>query len=133
MTQSSPARRFNNYRRLLIEKRANVLAGIAPRRDAGVRPERFPEDDQAQLSHDQFVALHLNTLDYMKLRLIDEALDRLGAGDYGVCLGCDEPIPVKRLLALPWARYCVRCQEQAGAGEERGLPAARPPAFPSQG
>jgi DnaK suppressor protein len=45
---------------------------------------------------------------------VEEALDRLDAGDYGICLACDEAIAEKRLLALPWARYCVTCQENAG-------------------
>src|ERR1019366_9365701 len=55
-----------------------------------------------------------NGLDYLQLRLVDEALDRLDTGDYGICLGCDEPIAEKRLRALPWARYCVACQESVG-------------------
>jgi len=49
-----------------------------------------------------------------QLRLVEEAMDRLDAGDYGICLACDEPIAEKRLRALPWARYCVTCQENAG-------------------
>jgi DnaK suppressor protein len=43
--------------------------------------------------------------------MVDEALDRLNAGDYGICLACEEPIPPKRLRAVSWARYCVACQE----------------------
>ena len=67
------------------------------------------------MSHDEFISLHLNSLDYGQLRLIEEALDRFRAGDYGVCLACEEPIPAKRLQALPWARYCVSCQEEIGS------------------
>jgi DnaK suppressor protein len=76
---------------------------------------RVAEDDQAQLSHDEFVSLHLNSLDYAQLRLVQEALDRLESGDYGACLSCEERIPAKRLRALPWARYCIQCQENMGA------------------
>jgi DnaK suppressor protein len=68
------------------------------------------------------VSLHLNVLDYAQLRLIEEGLDRLDSGDYGVCLSCEEPIPPKRLQAVPWARYCVGCQE---AGGERKWNATR--------
>ena len=49
----------------------------------------------------------------------DEALDRLDSGDYGICLSCEEPIPVKRLRALPWARYCIPCQESSGVEMDR--------------
>jgi DnaK suppressor protein len=34
---------------------------------------------------------------------------------YGVCLECEEPISPKRLDAVPWARYCVSCQERIAA------------------
>jgi DnaK suppressor protein len=42
---------------------------------------------------------------------IQAALRRLDGGSYGLCLGCDKPIPQKRLAALPWAAHCVVCQE----------------------
>ncbi len=82
--------------------------------DMLARMGRVAEEDQAQVSHDEFVSLQLNSLDYLQLRLVEEALDRLNSGDYGICLTCDLPIPPKRLEALPWARYCVQCQEEIG-------------------
>lgn len=103
------------YRRMLLEKRARVLCGLGTKFDTLARMGRVAEDDQAQLSHDESVSLHLNGLDYAQLRLVEEALDRLKTGDYGVCLSCEEPIPPKRLRAICWARYCVRCQENLGA------------------
>ena len=98
----------------LMEKRASVLSGLGTRFDTLAGMGRVAEDDQAQLSHDEFVNLRMNGLDYRQLRLVEEALDRLDTGDYGICLGCDEPIAEKRLRALPWARYCVTCQESVG-------------------
>ena len=87
---------------------------------------RVAEEDQAQMSHDEFVSLHLNSLDYVQLRLIEEALDRIQSGDYGICLSCEETIPEKRLKALPWARYCVVCQEEVGVLRERDILEDRP-------
>jgi DnaK suppressor protein len=101
---------------MLQEKRAEVLSGLGTKFDTLARMGRVAEDDQAQFLNEESVSLHLNTLDYAQLRLIDEALDRLDSGDYGICLSCEEPIPPKRLHAVCWARYCVRCQE---AGSER--------------
>ena len=102
------------HRARLMEKRASVLSGLGTRFDTLACMGRVAEDDQAQLSHDEFVSLRMNGLDYQQLRLVEEALDRLDTGDYGICLGCDEPIAEKRLRALPWARYCVTCQDNAG-------------------
>ena len=109
------------YRRMLLEKRASLVAGFAPRFDTAAKREHFAEEDQAQLSHDEFVSVRLNGLDYLRLRLIDEALDRIHAGDYGICAGCECPIPPKRLAALPWARYCVACQQEVGMDQEREM------------
>ena len=103
-----------SQRAKLLEKRASVLSGLGTRVDTGARAGRIAEDDQAQISHEEFVSSRINGLDYNQLRLVEEALDRLDAGDYGICLGCEEPIAEKRLRALPWARYCVTCQETDG-------------------
>ena len=102
------------YRARLLEKRASVLSGLGTKFDTQARMGRVAEDDQAQISHDEFVSLRMNGLDYRQLRQVEEALDRLDAGDYGVWLACDVAIAEKRLQALPWARYCVTCQENAG-------------------
>lgn len=107
------------YRQQLLEKRSDVLAALGIKFDTVARMGRVAEDDQAQITHDEFVSLHLNSLDYLQLRLVDEALDRLDSGDYGICLACEEPIPVKRLRALPWARYCIPCQESSGTEMDR--------------
>jgi len=115
-----------NYREMLLTKRHDVLAGLGIKFDTLARMGRVAEEDQAQITHDEFVSLRLNRLDYLQLRMIEEALDRLNSGDFGICLACEEPIPAKRLKALPWARYCVDCQESIGADTEdqdvRALP-----------
>jgi DnaK suppressor protein len=46
---------------------------------------------------------------------VEEALVRVKEGTYGICQECEEPISPKRLQALPWAKFCVRCQEMLGA------------------
>ena len=106
------------YRRMLMEKKENVLAGLGVKFDTLAKMGRIAEEDQAQLSHDEFVSLRLNSLDHLQLRMVNEALDRLEAGDFGTCLSCDQEIPAKRLKAVPWARYCVACQDEVGALEQ---------------
>src|SRR6266498_999892 len=93
----------SGYQQMLLEKRERVMAGLGIKFDTMAKMGRVAEEDQAQMSHDEFVSLHLNSLDYVQLRLIEEALDRIESGDYGVCQSCEETIPEKRLLALPWA------------------------------
>jgi DnaK suppressor protein len=102
------------YRRMLLEKREQVTSDMGVKFDTIAKMGRVAEEDQAQISHDEFVSLRLNSLDYGQLRLVEEALDRVQSGDFGVCLACEQPIPSKRLQVLPWARYCVPCQEAIG-------------------
>lgn len=106
------------YRQMLLDKREQVVADLGIKCDVLAKMGRVAEEDQAQLSHDEFVSLRLNSLDYGHLRLVEEALDRVQSGDFGVCLSCEQPIPQKRLQALPWARYCVPCQELIGMNRE---------------
>jgi DnaK suppressor protein len=106
--------RTSVYRKMLNEKRKNVMIGLGMKFDTLAKMGRVAEEDQAQLSHDEFISLRLNSLDYVQLRLIEQALDRIEAGDYGICVGCEEAIPAKRLHALPWAKYCVNCQQNLG-------------------
>ncbi|HXM44815.1 MAG TPA: TraR/DksA C4-type zinc finger protein [Bryobacteraceae bacterium] len=114
------------YRQMLLEKREQVVSGMGVKFDTIAKMGRVAEEDQAQLSHDEFVSLRLNSLDYGQLRLVDEALDRVQSGDFGVCLACEHAIPPKRLQALPWARYCVPCQEAIGIIQPGDQREARP-------
>jgi DnaK suppressor protein len=113
-----------NYRRMLEDKREGVQSGLGVKFDTLANMGRVAEEDQAQATHDEFVALRINRLDYVQLRMIQEALDRLDSDDYGCCLACEQPIPAKRLNAVPWARYCVGCQESIGAQMDRESPSA---------
>ena len=49
------------------------------------------------------------------LQQIDDAIERLDAGTYGICASCKNPIPVERLEARPFAELCVKCAERLGS------------------
>jgi len=120
--KGAPVQRSEDvYRHLLVEKRERVLSGLGVKFDNLARLGRVAEDDQAQISHEEFISLKMNNLDYSQLRMVDEALERLAAGDYGICLACEEPVAPKRLLAVPWARYCIKCQDTDGAEMDREM------------
>jgi DnaK suppressor protein len=114
------------YRRMLLERRAELLSSLGVKFDGLAAMGRVAEEDQAQIFHEEFVSLSLNSLEHQQLGLIDEALDRIAAGDYGLCLACGDSIPSKRLRVVPWARYCVPCQERCAVH----APLADEPAAP---
>jgi DnaK suppressor protein len=112
------------YRRALLARKAEVLSNLGVKFDTVAAMGRVAEEDQAQVSHDEYISLSLNSLDFQQLGLVEEALDRIKVGDYGSCQACGDPIPDKRLKAVPWARYCLACQEQVAvpAGQPAGIP-----------
>jgi DnaK suppressor protein len=55
-----------------------------------------------------------------QVRDIQSALAAIDDGTYGTCEQCEEPIPRKRLDAVPWARMCVPCQSKAEAASDHG-------------
>jgi len=69
--------------------------------------------DEIQRNADRTLALDSLTRKWKTSTLVSEAMERLEHGTYGVCVECDEQISEKRLAALPWAKYCIRCQEIA--------------------
>ena len=73
------------------------------------------EGDLSQHHHEGWIFRHRNTLDMKLLRDIQGALRRIQNATYGVRAACEEPISAKRLEAVPWAKFCVRCQEKIGA------------------
>lgn len=117
------ASEINSYRLELQEKRERVLQSLGIKFDTLAGMGRVAEDDQAQITHEEFISLHRSSLDYLQLRLVDEALSRLRAGHFGACQACGEPIAVKRLRALPWARYCITCQDSVAEEIDQRVPA----------
>ncbi len=72
--------------------------------------------DRANNAYQREFMFNLSGSERRLLRQVEGALERLELGDYGTCDHCRKPIGAKRLKAVPWARYCVECQEK----EERG-------------
>src|SRR6266853_1373812 len=50
------------------------------------------------------------------LREIADALERIRARSFGLCEECQQPIPIARLQALPYARHCVACARKLQQG-----------------
>src|SRR6476469_10915717 len=67
--------------------------------------------DLAVRNYSKNVQLAVSENESRQLTLIDEALMRLDDDEYGECQNCEEQINPKRLAAIPWARYCLNCQE----------------------
>ena len=116
---------LENYRKLLLAKRSDLLSSSRAKLDALVGPGGAAPEDLAPVFHEQFIALRINRLDYLQLKLVEAALARIDSENYGVCMDCEGPISSRRLEAIPWADRCIACQELAGSVHDFAAPAER--------
>jgi DnaK suppressor protein len=113
--------KFEGYRKILEKKAEDIRRGMSAHKVAQLVARQDcvgDEGDLSQQSHEEWIFLNRNTLDMKLLREVQDALRRIELGSYGNCPGCEEPISPKRLDAVPWAKYCVKCQERVAARAE---------------
>jgi len=108
-------------RKVLETKRRELMSGTSDREEILI--ENAAEDfDRLQQQMNREVAIRNLDRESKLLKEVNAAMKRVDEGSYGTCLRCDEEIPEKRMKAVPWAAYCVPCQEaierQRAAGEE---------------
>lgn len=71
----------------------------------------FHMADQATDNFDTEFSFGVASNEQQRLNEIDDALKRIEEGVFGTCEECKKVIPMKRLKAMPAARYCIKCQE----------------------
>ncbi len=70
----------------------------------------------AVINYSQNVMLAVSENESRQVVMINEALQRIADKEYGECQNCEKEISPKRLDAVPWARYCLECQELVEQG-----------------
>ena len=73
--------------------------------------------DEAANMYNKQVLLSLNENERKRLKEVDESLDRIENGTYGICDECGGPISLKRLEVRPVAKYCVPCLTKLEKGK----------------
>src|SRR5689334_23992180 len=102
---------LNKYKNILEAKRAELEAFVRNRE--GIAIEKSPDAlDEVQHAAERELAIRNLDRESNLLRNVRAALRRMDDGSYGVCLHCEEDINPKRLNAVPWAPFCIQCQEQ---------------------
>ncbi|MDA8174019.1 MAG: RNA polymerase-binding protein DksA [Nitrospiraceae bacterium] len=73
----------------------------------------FPDlGDQASAETDRNFMLRLRGREQKLLKKIEEAIERIEAGSFGICETCGEPIDIKRLRARPVTTMCIECKTE---------------------
>ncbi|MBU1239250.1 TraR/DksA C4-type zinc finger protein [Myxococcota bacterium] len=101
-------------KKLLIAAKAQLNS------DMGLdRNEMADENDLASSEYLLSFELRLRDREKYLLRKIEDAIDRIEKGEYGICEVCDEDISIGRLKARPVTTMCIRCKEEQERKEKQ--------------
>jgi len=114
---------IREFKALLLAKLNEILNNIICMEDETLRKPRtdlsnlpFHMADAGTDSYEVENTLGLMDSERRLLTEIEDALERIENGTYGICQGNGGPIPKARLDAIPWARYCVACASLSEKG-----------------
>jgi DnaK suppressor protein len=105
-----------NLRQVLIKRRDALRKALAG--DLSLLKELREQTsgdvvDFALDSSQDEISSQLAEVESRELASIEKALESMREGTYGLCEGCEKPIPLARLQALPYATTCIDCQREA--------------------
>jgi len=101
------------FKKILLKEREQIVGEV---RQIVESSKEMGQDgiqdigDEAANIYNKQVLLSLNENERTRLQEVDESLDRIETGTYGICEECGEPIGLKRLEVRPVAKYCVPCK-----------------------
>jgi DnaK suppressor protein len=103
--------KLNDIKEKLLSERELLIQKLKGN-DLSIDDSETPDPvDLAVRNYSKNVQLAVSENESRQLTLIDEALRRIDDDEYGHCQNCEKEINQKRLAAIPWARYCLDCQE----------------------
>jgi len=107
------------FRDLLLEQRRRATEDLLHDRVTALEGDDGVEDagEMSELDLNRSTALDLASRQSQLIKEIDEALDRIKDGTYGLCTRCRKPLDEERLKAMPTAKYDAECQSAIEAAQ----------------
>ncbi len=112
-------KKLSYFKERLLAERAKLLGVVGRNEDHGREADTEATQDPADKASNSYTKELLfsqSTNDRQMLMLIEEALERIEDGEFGTCVISGAEIPMKRLEAVPWAKYTIAVQEQIEKG-----------------
>ena len=119
--EAAKGNEFQGILKDLQQQRSDLLAEAGVILSGGLNqaPENMADlGDQASVVAEQNFTLRLREREQHLLKKIDEAIDRIGGGTFGICESCGEPIGYKRLIARPVTTLCINCKTKQEEDEK---------------
>lgn len=117
--ETSNDEQFQALRERLLQQRQEILNMYNQDVRAGQESADEPTEDivdRANNAYNRELMFSLSDGERVLLLQIEDAIRRMDEGAYGRCSNCGQTISAQRLEAIPWARYCIDCQEMAEKG-----------------
>ena len=108
-------KRLQEFGHRLEARRQELRQSVAQKQQYGravdgvVSPDVI---DRAASAYDKDFLFRQSTQQKQMLQTVEEALQRIREGSFGLCLSCGNDITLRRLAAVAWTRYCVACREK---------------------
>jgi DnaK suppressor protein len=117
---------MSGFQVTLERKEAELVRALGERN--GIAIEKCADQmDEIQYALERDLEIRNVDRDSTLLREVRAALRRVHDGSFGNCEDCDLEINPKRLVAVPWALRCIKCQEAADLGAQQETESARTP------
>ena len=121
-------KQLQHFRDLLLEKRLELIGDLAGLENSALRGQDTSNlsnmplhmADAGSDTYDQDLALGLLESERQMLNEIDDALERIAKGTYGICEATGQPINKARLEAKPWAKYSIEAARQMEKQNHQG-------------
>ena len=109
------AERLNYFKEKLLVMRKDLIAKLNEKYNEALSLDSDSGQDSADEAYNIYnknLMLGKVETDALKLQLVEQALQRIENGTYGVCLECEDDIDERRLEIVPFGRFCTDCKSE---------------------
>jgi DnaK suppressor protein len=121
---------FEQLKKVLLKRKEELASSVKNHveelPDTGMEGAAGDSSDRASADYTSEMFGALLQRQAGTLEEVEHALSKFDKNEFGVCECCEKPIPSKRIKALPWARFCLECQQNHDRKNAKRSAAAAP-------
>ncbi|MBI5375104.1 MAG: RNA polymerase-binding protein DksA [Candidatus Schekmanbacteria bacterium] len=113
--------KYSEIKKILELRKSEILKDVEGAFSSSLHSETeaYPDlTDLASAESDRNFTIRIRERERNLLKKIDQALEQIRNGNFGICEGCGEEIGIKRLMARPVATLCIKCKTEAEREEK---------------
>jgi DnaK suppressor protein len=107
------SKQFDKVKEQLLKERQSLLQDVSNSYETcrEIGQDGVPDiGDMSSVAYSRDVLFNVSETQRQRINDIDVALEQIGKGEYGICMGCGEEISPRRMEVRPFSRYCIECK-----------------------